>query len=298
MAQLRQLLTQFLSRFLKFLASVRGLPPFRLLNYLFAFLRRRTCAKSHRSTAHQHRPPTPSHNGVFCAMSAPLSESSGVREGGQPSPVDLPSISVRSPTNNNTTSHAPASCDSRDSIALMAGNETYDEPNDINCTISQVATHSIHLSSPTTMSYLTPHGGHTLGSDISTHPPQLPTPKVTVGTPVTTSFPYTTHLHPTGSYQSLVNSSQLSVCSSQNSVGRGSFRKHRGPTAVPRTPVYDKDATASLIPRTVGPGGSAPFQRDVAQPSADDSDQAGAPTPRVFPMSTNGVYRYEYRMTR
>lgn len=108
------------------------------------------------------------------------------------------------------------------------------------------------------------------------------------------------------------SSSQLSVSQksskSGSSVGRLSYREHRGPPARERTPVADRGASPLLRPPSFNTlekaelGGSAIPGTMIAPPSADDPNRPGEPIPigyRFFPMSVNGLLRYDdHRKTR
>ena len=329
---LKQLLTQLLSRFLKFLASIRGLPPCRLINRIFAFLaslRRWTRTNPRRPTLYQRQKPPTSlatlDSGIVCAMNVPSLGPSDAHERTRPSPVDSPYTNARSPSGHLIPySPAPARRYSRDYIPWMAGSQAsfHDEPNEINrdTDTSQVATDSILPPSSST-----PVGSHTPSSDVLTYPSHPPSPPhQTIGFAMETSpgalsvktSPRAPHLHfdtnklePHRSRTPMsVKSSQPSVsqksCSSRNSIGRASYRAHRGPPARVRTPASNQDALVFGPPslRTAEPGGSAVFGTIIAPPSADDPNRPGEPIgiggPRFYPMSVGGVLRYEYRKTR
>jgi hypothetical protein len=325
---LKQLLTRLLSRFLNLLTpSIRGLPPCRLINRIFALiasLRRWTCIDPHRPTLYQRQKPlTPSaslDSGIVCAMNVPSLGPSDAHERARPSPVDSPYTNARSPSGHLIPySPAPARHYSRDYIPRMAGSQAslHDEPSEIDHDTSQVAAGSILLSSSST----TVHGSHSPSSDILPHPPHPPSPlhqtislapETAPGTPSVKTSPRAAHLpfdtNESEPYRSTtplsVKSSQLSVsqksCNSRNSVGRASYRVHRGPPARVRTPASNQGASVfgpSSSP-TLGraePGGSAVFEIVIAPPSADDPNRPGVPTRlSFFPMSVNDVLRYDY----
>jgi hypothetical protein len=327
---LKQLLTQLLSRFLKFLVSIRGLPPCRLISHIFAFLaslRRWTRTNPRRPTLYQRpKPPTSLatlDSGIVCAMNVPSPGPSDAHERARPSPVDSPYTNARSQSGHLIPySPAPARRYSRDYIPWMAGSQAslHEEPSDIDHDRSQVATDSILPSSSSTTV-----GSHTPSSDVPTHPSHPHSPphqtigfalETSPGTPSVKTSPRTPHLHfdtnksePYRSRTPLsVKSSQLSVsqksCNSRNSIGRASYRAHRGPPARVRTPASNQDALVFGPPslRTAEPGGPAVFGTIIAPPSADDPNRPGEPIgiggPRFYPMSVNGVLRYEYRKTR
>ena len=323
---LQQLLTRLLSRFLKLLApSIRGfkLPPChgRLISRIFAFLaslRRWTCTNP--SLYQRQKSPTSSatvDSGIVCAMNVPSPGPSDAHERARPSPVDSPYTNERSPSGHLTPySPTPARRYSRGYIPWVAGSQDslHDEPSEINHNTSQVAAGSILLSSSGTTVY----GSHSPSSDILTHPSHPPSPLHQTIPSVKTS-PRAAHLpfdtnkaEPHRSITPLsVNSSQLSVsqksCKSRNSVGRASYRVHRGPPARVRTPASNQGASvfgpsSSPTLRRAEPGGSAVFGTIIAPPSADDPNRPGEPInvgePTFFPMSVSGVLRYDRLKTR
>ena len=332
---LKQLLIQLLSRFLKFLASIRGLPPCRLVNRIFAFLaslRRWTRPTNPRGPTLYQRQKQPTSSttldsGIVCAMNVPSPGPSDTHERVRPSPTDSPYTNARSPSGHLIPfSPAPARHYSRDYIPWMAGSQTslHEEPSEINHGIPQVAADSILLSSSST----TVHGSHTPSSDILTHPSHPPSPlhqtisfapEPSPGTPSVKTSPRAAHLHfdpnqsePHRSRTPLsMKSSKLSVSqksfNSRNSIGRASYRVHHGQPARARTPASNQDAPVFGPPssptlRRAEPGGSAVFGTIIAPPSADDPNRPGEPVgvgePRFCPMSVSGVLRYDCRMTR
>ncbi|KAF8438114.1 hypothetical protein L210DRAFT_866764 [Boletus edulis BED1] len=99
-----------------------------------------------------------------------------------------------------------------------------------------------------------------------------------------------------------MKSSQHTVSSwhTRSSVGRASYREHRGPPARVHTPAPDQGVPSPTL-RTAEPGGSAAFPTIIAPPRDDDPTQPGSPInigPRFYPMSVTGVLRYECRKTR
>ena len=316
---LGQLSSQFLSRCLKFLASLRGLPPFRLINHLFALLasfRRRTRANPRRPAS--QGPPissVTSNNDVVCAMTVPSIEPSDeAQDYGRPSPVDSPYTNARSPSGHLIPySPAPARRYSRELISWLAGdqNPIHEEPREVHEDASQVAVDSALPASSTTNA--THYNDHPPGSGILLHhPSQPPGPlhhhvigfATDTGPPDAKSSPHTAHRHiDATSHRSKtplsMNSSQRSF-NSGTSIGRASYRVHHGPTARARTPALNQDTPASLL-GTAEPSGTAAFSTSVALPSADDPTRPGKPVgagPRFFPMSTKGLFRYEFRKTR
>lgn len=334
MSTLRQLLTSLLGRFLKFLASVRGIaPPFRLINRLFAFvasLRRwaRTTPHPRKSTLHRGRqgPPESSatvNSNIICAMNVPSPGSSDVHGRGRPSPADLSYIDARSPS-GHLIPPVPARRYSRDHIALMAGS-LYEEPDEINQDTSRIATDSMPPSnSSITSTHHVQFVSQTSGPDIPTHPPYPPPPSsihqtidVPLEAPPGTSTPRsaplpsdTDRLDPYRSRTpSSINSSRKSLsqrsCNSRNSVGRASYQEYRGPRDRPRTSAANRVAPASHTLGTAEPGGSAAFLPTIAPPSTVDPNRPGEPTNvgyereyNYYPMSIDGVPRYEGRKTR
>ena len=306
---LGQLLSHFLSCCLKFLASLRGLPPFRLINHLFALLasfRRRTRANPRRPAG--QGPPISSvtpNNGVACAMTVPSIEPSDeAQDHGRPSPVDLPYINARAPSGHLIPySPVPARRYSHDLIPWLAGSQDsiHEEPREDHEDASQVAVDSALPASSTTND--THYNDHPPGSGILLHHPSQPPGLLhhvigfatETGTPDAKSSPHTAHRHiDATSHRSKtplsMNSSRKSF-NSGTSIGRASYRVHHGPTARARTPLLG----------TAEPSGTTAFSTCVALPSADDPTRPGKPVgagPRFFPMSTKGLFRYEFRKTR
>ena len=324
---LKQLLTQLLGRFLKVLASIHRLAPLGPINHLFAFLaslRRRMNPR--RPTLHQRQGPTSSatrDSGIVCAMNAPqFVGPSDAHERARPSPVDSPYTSARSPSGHLIPySPAPARRYSRD-IPWMTGSQTsfHDEPTEISQGTPQVAADSIVPSNSDTTIHS--HDSHPPSSDVLTHPSHPPSPlhqtiSFAETSPGVDLSPHAAHLHlnttksePHRSRTPLsMNSSRFSVsqksCSSRNSVGRASYRVHRGPPARVRTPAPDQDAPVfcpSPTLRATEPGDAAAFPPIIAPPSADDPNRPGEPVVgnRFSPMSVNDVreLRYNCRITR
>lgn len=329
----RQLLAQLLSRFLKLLASIRGLPFCRSIIRLLAFLvslRRRTRTNPRRPTHHQDQGPPNSSatldNGVVCAMNVPSSGPSDAHERSRPSPVDLPYTSAEPSGHLTPYAPAPARRYSRDCIPWMTGSQTslHDVPSSMNHDAHVVGDSILHSSSSTTTH--THHDNHTPTSDILTPPFHPPgplhrtfdfTPETLPGNPDVKTSPQAAHnldtneSEPHRSGRSLsARSSQLSVSqkssASRNSIGRASYRKHCGPPARVRTPGVDQDATffgPSCFPalESAEPGSSATADNIISPPNVDDSNQPGEPIRvgnRFFPISVNAVPRYDNRAIR
>ncbi|KAF8137480.1 hypothetical protein EV363DRAFT_1446322 [Boletus edulis] len=251
-------------------------------------------------------------------MNVPLPGPSDAHERSRHSPVDSPYAGERSPSGHLTPYHPTPS--RRYSIPWMGSSQTslHDEPNEINPDMSQVATNSNLLSSSSTSLHIH-HVDHAPSSDILTHPSHPPSPlhrtigftlDTLPGTPEVKSSPRTAHLHfdadrsePHRSRTpSSMKSSQHTVSSrhSRSSVGRASYRVHRGPPARVHTPAPDQGVPSPTL-RTAEPGGSATFPTIIAPPRDDDPTQPGSPINiglRFYPMSVTGVLRYECRTTR
>lgn len=242
----------------------------------------------------------------------------------RPSTVDSPYTNARSLSGHLIPySPTPARRYSRDYIPWMTGSQTsiHDEPSSINHDAPQVVAESLLQSSSSTTVH-THHGNHTPSSDIGTHlshplSPLHPTSDFAAekssGNPGARLSPQPAHIHiDTNNLEhhqstpySIKSSSQLSVSqksyNSRNSIGRASYREHRGPPARDRTPSPNPDATSFGSPfsttlRRAEPGGSVTFETIIAPPSADDPNRPGDPTvigPRFFPLSIGGVLRYD-----
>lgn len=317
---LRQLLARLLSRFLKFLGSIRGFPPVRLINHLFAFLaslRRWVRLNPRRPTLHQRQGPATSsatpNSGIVCAMNVPSPGPSDAHECARHSPVDSPYTNSRSPS-GHLIPPSPAGRSSRDYISRIAGSQAllHEEPSEIHHGTSHVATDSILLtgSTPTICSH---DRFHTSSSDSDTlTQSSLPpdphhhtiniAPDTPPGTPVVKSSPRAAHLlfnNSNPEYHQSRTSLSAKSCISQNSIGRASYREYHGPPARERTPAASQhalvDPPSSPTQTTAEPGCV------TAPPNADHSNRAGEPTnvaPRFAPMTADGRLRYGHRMIR
>ena len=325
---LKELLTQLPRYFLKFLTSIRGLPPCRLINRIFAFLvslRQWSCTNIRRPTVYQRQKPPNSSatldSGTICAMNVPRSPGpSNAHERARPSPTDSPYTSARSPSGHLIPySPTPARHYSPDYIPRMADsqNSLHEEPSEINHDTSEVAADSILPSSPSTTV-----GSDSPSSDILTHPSHPPSPlyqtigfapETSPGAPSVKPSPRPAHPHfdtnlsePHRSGTPLsVKSSQLSVsqksCNSRNSTGRAPYRVHRGPPVPVRISASDQDALIFGTPssptlRTAEPSGSAIFETAIAPPSAGDPNRPGEPISlnHFDQLSVSDVRRYGY----
>lgn len=237
---------------------------------------------------------------------------------GQPSAMDSPYTSARSPSGHLVPySPTPARRYSGYAIPWMSGSQTslHDEPSSINHEAPQESI--LRTNSSTTVHHL---DNHTPSSGIRTHlshqPSSLhPTSDLAAGTPPINygirPFPQAAHIHfDTNNLEphrstpySIKSVSQLSVsqksCSSRNSVGRASYREHRGPPARDRTPTPGQDVPSfrSQSPSRAELGGSVAFGAIIAPPRTDDPNRPGEPIVvngfRFSPMSISGILRYD-----
>ncbi|KAG9313444.1 hypothetical protein JVU11DRAFT_5766 [Chiua virens] len=246
---------------------------------------------------------------------------------GRPSPVDSPYTSARSPSGHLIPySPVPARRYSRDISWITGGHEAslHDEPGSMNLGASESAALSIFRTNSST-TIQTQRSGHTPNSDIpirpasnSSHRSISFSQEMLPREPGVKSTSRAAHIHfenpdsePHRSRTPLsLKSSQSSVShkshTSRNSTGRSSYRVHRGPPARERTPTPLQDTSChdtlhSTTPTRPELGSAAVPGNIIARPSANDPSQPGEPTDaahRFFPMSVNGVLRYENRKIR
>ncbi|KAG9313442.1 hypothetical protein JVU11DRAFT_5764 [Chiua virens] len=291
-------LRQLSNCFIKFLASLEGSLPYRLINRLFAFLSSlRRWKRPSKPTLHQRHGSTTSlatrDGRVVYPMNvpSPASGPSDVLGRGWQSHTDLP---YRSPSGGHLSPFAPARRYSRDApwIPDETSASIPDEldPNSRNA--SSAAADSISRTNSNTNVFGL-QGSLTSSSDIHTHSSLPPSPHH--GAIAFTAEPSPLASRPSSQQSIVSRTSHRSGCS----TGRASYRKHHVP--IP-TSVQDVSILASSSSTTLRRGelrlsAVIPFQNTIAAPNAiaDDASQGGC---RFLPMPVSDALRYEHRKTR